>query len=115
MCDSVPRICLCVDLNERGLEEIVRRCGIDAWNDWVGRLFDANQTASVWAEGIKPPPVTVFFRFPDSVRQRWPSGDFRSAWFDSDEHSVSGVREMSACAVEEYALEATITCLVDRS
>jgi len=113
--DSVSHICLSVDFDERGLEEIVCRCGIDAWNDWVGRLFDANLTASVWAEGNKPPPIIVIFRFPESVRQRWPGGDFCSAWFDSDAPEGSGIREKAAYPVEEHALETKVTCLVDRS
>lgn len=115
---STPRIALslAIEFDQRVFRSIVSRFGVGAWNHWVGRLLNADLTAAAWPAGTHPPPVTVFFRFTEDLRVRWPEADFSAVWFVADDgKEQEGRPELFVIPVEEIPLTADVTCLIDRS
>src|SRR5580658_2640667 len=48
------------------LNLLIERGGVQAWNLWIGMLFDNNLIAPTWGQSKPPPPLAVFLDFADA-------------------------------------------------
>jgi hypothetical protein len=109
------RLTMAVEFDQSVFHAIVSRFGVIGWNDWVGKLYDRNLTASVWLAG-EYEPANVFFRFTEDLREQWPTADFTPVWFIADdEKKQEGMPELFVIPLEEVMLEGKVSVLVDRT
>jgi hypothetical protein len=63
---ATSRNILALTGSTRLLNLLIERGGVQAWNRWIGVLFDNNLIAPTWGQTKPPPPLVVCLDFSDA-------------------------------------------------